>query len=84
MSLWNKLFGGPSKLQKNHTEDSPEEIRQLISNGEAIMLDVRSQQEFDDGHLKQVTFINISEIKDLPESATELNGLDKNSIIYCH
>ena len=85
MSIWNKLFGsGDAKPKKNHTTDSKQQIQEKIASGQAIMLDCRSQEEFDAGRLKDVVFIPIAKIKELPESATELEGLDKTKIVYCH
>ena len=80
MSLWSKLFGGTPQ----HTTESPTEIQENISAGKAIMLDVRSQQEWDAGRLKDVTFIPITELKSLHVETTEVAGLDKTKIIYCH
>lgn len=82
MSMLKGLFGG--KPEKKHTTDSPDVIRQRLASGEAIMLDVRSQKEFDEGHLKNVVFVPITEIKALPEGTAELAGLDKGKIIYVH
>ena len=80
MSLWSKFFGD----EPTHTTESPDEIQQNIDSGKAIMLDVRSQEEWDNGFLHGVTLIQITELKMLPEGTTEVEGLDKTKIIYCH
>lgn len=82
MPLFSRLFGGRPDPQ--HTTDSPELIRQNIAEGKAVMLDVRGQDERDAGHLAGSIFISISTIKALPVDATELEGLDKDKIVYCH
>ena len=80
MSLWSKLFGEKPK----HTTESPFEIQNNIASGKAVMLDVRSQQEWDAGHLNNVIFIPITELKSLSAETTNVDGLDKTKIIYCH
>lgn len=80
MSLFDRMFG----QRHQHTSDTPELIQQNIAEGKAIMLDVRSQEEFDAGHLKGVTFIPIVDIKTIEPGTQELPNLDKSKIIYCH
>ncbi len=82
MSLWSRITGG--KPAQKHTQDSPDQIRKQVAEGRAIILDVRSHKEYDEGHLRGVVFIPITEIKALPEGARELPGLDKGKIVYCH
>lgn len=80
MSLFEKMFGSSPQ----HTTDSPELIRQNIAEGKAIMLDVRSQEEFDAGHLKDVVFISIDQINAIEPGTTSLPNLDQSKIVYCH
>ena len=82
MPIFSKLFGG--KPDHEHTTDSPETIRKNIADGKAVMLDVRGQEERDAGYIKESIFISISEIKALPEGASEIRDLDKAKIVYCH
>jgi len=80
MSIWDKLVGGKPK----QTADSPELIRKNISDGTAVMLDVRSQGERDDGYLKDSIFIPITEIKELSPDVKTIENLPKEQVIYCH
>lgn len=80
MSLWSRLTGGNKKF----TVDSPEIIRNNLAQGKAVMLDVRSQEEWNTGHLKGAVFIPITELKSLSPDATDVPNLDKSKIIYCH
>ena len=80
MSLFDRMFG----QKHQHTSDSPELIQQNIADGKAIMLDVRSQEEFDAGHLKGVTFIPFADIKSIEPDTQDLPILDKSKIVYCH
>ncbi|MEM7454414.1 MAG: rhodanese-like domain-containing protein [Planctomycetota bacterium] len=80
MALWSQLFGGGHK----HTEDTPEEIREAIASGKAVMLDVRSVEEYEAGHLKDVIFVPITDLKALPDGTKNLGQLDPAKIVYCH
>ncbi len=80
MSLFEKMFGP----KHQHTTDTPETIRQNIADGKAVMLDVRSQEEFDAGHLKDVIFIPFSDVQAIEPGSEEVEGLDKGKVIYCH
>lgn len=82
MSLFQKLFGG--KPAHRHTDDDWDTIQKNIDNGSAVMLDVRSQEEWDAGRLDKAIFIPITQIKSLPPGATSLDGLPKDKIVYCH
>lgn len=80
MSLFEKMFGSDPQ----HTTDPPELIRQNIAEGKAIMLDVRSQEEFNEGHLKDVVFISIDQIRAIGPGTKTVPNLDPNKIVYCH
>jgi len=80
MSIRSRLFGN----KHEYTTDTPEQMRANIAAGKAVMLDVRSQEEREEGYLAGSIFIPITDIKTLPEGTTELDGLDKSKIIYCH
>ena len=80
MSLWSKMFGD----QERFTDDPPHLIQQHISEGKAIMLDVRSQDERDNGHLKDSIFIPITTLRSMTVEAIEASELDSGKIIYCH
>ncbi len=82
MALWQKLFG--LKSAHRHTDDGWDTIRKNIDNGSAVMLDVRSQEEWDAGHLDKAIFIPITQIKLLKPDATGVDGLPKAKIVYCH
>jgi rhodanese-related sulfurtransferase len=84
MSLWSKLTGKKPDKETDHTTDPLPLIRERLASGEAVMLDVRSQSEHDERHLRDVIFIPITRLKSLPDDTRELPQLDRNKIIYCH
>lgn len=57
-----------------------EELKRLVSNG-AILLDVRSPQEYKEGHLEGAISIPEYELKS--RSKNELQDKNINIIIYC-
>ena len=58
-----------------------DKLREELAQNTAILLDVREEDEWDDGHLKDATFLPLSSLKsheppgDLPK--------DKTIYIYC-
>ncbi len=78
MAFWHRWLGGDA------TSDSHDQIRQNLSDGKAIMLDVRSQRERDTIHLKDSIFIPFAEIRSIAPQAEEVPQLPKDKIIYCH
>jgi len=70
-----------------HTQDSIETIQERLANNEAILLDVREQDEWNLGHLKAAVLAPLSVLE---EGAGDegfdalLGKLSKNKIIYCH
>ena len=80
LTLWSNLFGPKGK----HCDEHHEVIQANIAEGKAIMLDVRSQEEWNGGTLKQAILLSITEIKALPKGTQEIPGLQKETIVYCH
>ena len=70
-----------------HTKDSLDTIQERLANNEAILLDVREQDEWDLGHLKDAVLAPLSVLE---EGAGDegfdalLGKLSKDKIIYCH
>ena len=77
----------PATPPKTHTKDSIALIKQRISDEEAILIDVREQDEWDLGHLKDAVLAPLSVLE---EGAGDegfdglLGKLSKDKIIYCH
>ena len=78
MAFWHRWLGA------DKTADSLDQIKQNLNEGKAIMLDVRGQRERDSLHLKDSIFIAYAEIRTLDPHASEIPGLPKDKIIYCH
>jgi ubiquinone/menaquinone biosynthesis C-methylase UbiE/rhodanese-related sulfurtransferase len=77
------------KTDRGHTVDSTDDIRQLLANGSAALLDVRELREWDAGHLADAQLVPLSDIqaatKNRDELAKELKAkLPENKILYLH
>lgn len=63
-----------------------EHIKQMveeINSGEAVLLDVREQQEYDEGHLNTAKLVPLSALQAGQEPPSGLD-LDKNRKTYLH
>jgi rhodanese-related sulfurtransferase len=71
-----------------HTKDPLPLIKERISKNEAILVDVREKNEWDEGHLQSAIFLPLSGLKEggANESfASKLAvKLPKDKIVYCH
>lgn len=74
------LFSDPSP----HTADGLELVAKRVDAKSAILIDVREQKEWDDGHLKSAKLVPLSKLNELPEGTKSIDGLSKDKIIYCH
>lgn len=60
---------------------SPEEAREMIENGGVTVVDVRSQEEFDEEHIPEAILVTNETIgSDIPE---ELPDRDAVILVYC-
>jgi len=83
----NETGSDPSSPLK-HTKDSLELIQKRLTNEEAILIDVREQDEWDEGHLESALLMPLSKLEERKGKdgfAAEIAGpLSKDKIIYCH
>ncbi len=71
-----------------HTKDSFDKVKQNLAQKQAILLDVREQNEWDRGHLQDAQLLSLSELKratsDPAVKEKLAKDLPKDRIIYCH
>jgi len=65
----------------DHTKDTPADVKKAIEDKKAILLDVREQSEWDEGHLKDARLLPLSKLK--KADARDLD-LPKDKVIYTH
>ena len=77
-------FQRASAEDLTHTKDTLDTVKQNLKDGKAVLVDVREQKEWDDGHIAGALFMPKSKL-DVDKEAAELaKKLDKNKIVYTH
>lgn len=67
-----------------HTKDPLPEVKDRVTKGDAVLIDIREKSEWDDGHLKAAKLLSLSRLRK-GVSAEELQStLTKDKIIYLH
>ena len=67
-----------------HTKDSLDTVKENLKAGKAVLIDVREQKEWDEGHLKATRLIPQSKLKMETGLAELLKSLPKDKVIYTH
>lgn len=67
-----------------HTKDTLDTVKQNLKDGKAVLVDVREQKEWDDGHIAGAVFMPKSKLDVEKEAAELAKKLDKNKIVYTH
>lgn len=75
----------PMFTDAGHTTDELTTIQQRVAKNEAILLDVREQDEWDSGHLKAAHLVPLSKLKDgqIPAEFVALFPKDKPIYLHC-
>src|SRR5437762_8995963 len=69
-----------AEAKKHVTEISPQDAAAKLSSGDAIVVDVRDKEEWDEGHIPGATHISRGTIElDIEEKVH-----DPNAMIICH
>jgi phage shock protein E len=69
-----------AEAKKNVTEISPAEAAAKANSGEAVIVDVREKDEWDEGHVPGAIHVSRGTI----ELDIEEKFADKNALIICH
>lgn len=86
-SYWIRFNKSDRRTDSNHTADSVADVRRLLADGTAKLIDVREEGEWDAGHLAAADLVPLSMLRSLPADQldTKLTSeLPKDKIIYCH
>jgi phage shock protein E len=71
-----------------HTKDSLDEVKQNLSEKKAILIDVREQKEWNNGHLQDARLLPLSQLRQISKDSALQQKLEKDlpkdRIIYCH
>jgi phage shock protein E len=78
------LVGVGFTLAADHTKDTPEDVKKALAEKKAVLIDVREQKEWDEGHLKDADLLPLSKIKSGVPDDELAKKLPKGKIIYVH
>ena len=71
-----------------HTKDSLDKVKENLARKKAVLIDVREQGEWNDGHLQDAQFVPLSELRRVATDDALKQKLakkvPKDRIIYCH
>src|ERR1017187_1032418 len=73
------LLCGASRSLSIHNV-SPTDADKLLAEGGVLLLDVRTQKEFQDGHIPSAHLIPLT---DLPRRMTEITDKTQPILVYC-
>jgi phage shock protein E len=77
-------LAGVAALGAEHTKDSLETVRRALADKKAILLDVREQAEWNEGHLRDAKLLPLSVLNEGADAQTLAQVLSKDKIIYAH
>lgn len=67
-----------------HTKDSLDKVKQQLADGKAVLIDVREQGEWDDGHLKDAKLLPVSKLRKGVPADELAKTLAKGKVVYAH
>ena len=67
-----------------HTKDSLATVKESVKSGKAVIVDVREESEWKEGHLAGAIHLPTSKLQVDSELAELVKKLDKNKVIYTH
>ena len=82
-SYFTRFKKSERKTSRGHTSDSLEDVARLLEGKTAMLIDVREQNEWDAGHLKQASLVPLSKLREADANDGKIE-LPKDKIIYCH
>jgi phage shock protein E len=68
----------------DHTKDKPADVKQLIKDGKAVLIDVREADEWKDGHLSDARHLALSELKAGVAADRLKSLLPADKVVYLH
>jgi rhodanese-related sulfurtransferase len=79
------VFGWPwSARAAEHTKDSLDTVKERLKDKSAVLVDVREEKEWDDGHIQDAKLMPLSKLKKEAEAEKLTKDLSKKKIVYCH
>lgn len=77
--------GSPSRgAEAEHTKDSLDTVKKAVTDGKAVLIDVREKSEWDDGHLKDAKLLPLSTLKAGAKAEDLARVVPKDKVVYLH
>jgi phage shock protein E len=77
------VVSGTTSIAAEHTKDTPAEVKAAVAAKKAVLVDVREESEWAEGHLKHALAFPLSKLKDA--KAGDLpREFSKDTPIYLH
>ena len=75
----------PTFTDAGHTTDPLDTVQNRIRSGDAVLFDVREQEEWEEGHLKHATLVPLSQVRKgvIPGELEQLFPKDKPIYLHC-
>ena len=67
-----------------HTTDSLETVKKRVSEKKAVLVDVREEAEWKQGHIEGAKLLPLSELEDAKDAGSLKQKLPQDKIIYVH
>ena len=67
-----------------HTSDSLETVKKRVSEKKAVLVDVREEAEWKQGHIEGAKLLPLSTLEDAKDAAALKRQLPQDKIIYVH
>lgn len=67
-----------------HTKDPLTTVKKRVESNEAVLIDVREQEEWDEGHLHDARLVPLSALINQQDRMQATKTLPQKKIIYCH
>jgi phage shock protein E len=71
-------------LTAQHTKDTTDTVKKSLSDGKAVLVDVRERSEWDDGHLKDARLLPLSVLQAKAKVEDIASVVPKDKIVYLH
>ncbi|WP_149115654.1 rhodanese-like domain-containing protein [Limnoglobus roseus] len=68
----------------DHTKDKPADVKKAVETDKAVLIDVREEVEWNDGHLKGAKHLPLSDLKKGVPAEKLKELLPKDKVVYVH
>jgi rhodanese-related sulfurtransferase len=82
LALVSLLSVNSPRDQIEHTKDSLKTIKSNVASGKAVLVDVRSEQEWNKGHIEGSIFVPVTSLRKGGEPKKFAKVLPKKKILY--